>query len=218
MKMISQSPTSLNTFLTCPYQYRAKYITKEVKFQQNKHAEFGSAVHGNIENYLNGEEELSEYLSTIKPTLDKIKLIMVGAETKYQITKWNTRGKSFFDPDVYLKCIVDCVALSADSKTIVAFDWKTGKKSDQQVQHDIIKRCLAVYYPEVQNIVTCFWYFVKGAVDIQFYTPKRKLLDLEYKLEKVEAAHKSGEFPYNPNGLCKAWCDVLSCPHNGKNK
>ena len=54
----AQSPTSLQTFLTCPKQYHAKYITKEVKFEQNVHAVFGDLVHKSLENYLKHKEPL----------------------------------------------------------------------------------------------------------------------------------------------------------------
>ena len=60
--MMTQSPTSLQTFLTCPKQYHAKYITKEVKFEQNDHATFGDLVHKSIENYLKHQEPLPTIL------------------------------------------------------------------------------------------------------------------------------------------------------------
>ena len=209
-------PTQIQTFFTCPYQYYAKYITKEVKFQSNIHAQFGTAVHKNIEDYLTGVGELSPFLEPLRTTLDNIKKVMLVAEGKFHITKWNTKVKSAYDTDAFLGCIVDCVIASQDGKIIIAFDWKTGKKSDAQVQHDIIKRCLQVAYPKAEKIITVFWYFIKGAVDIQHHKPNAPLVDLDDKIAKVEKAHKTGEFPYNPNGLCKQWCDVLSCPHNGR--
>lgn len=210
------SPTHIQAFHTCPYKYYATYITKEVPYTENVHTNFGNAVHKNIEEYLKGTAPLSPFLEKIRPVLDIIKPVMAGAETKIGITKWNTSAKNFFDPDTYIKCIIDCVVVSPDGKKVIAFDWKTGKKSDAQVQHDVIKRCLRVAYPDADEIITCFWYFIKGGVDIQHFKPSKPLTTLDDKVAKVEQAHKTGEFPYSPNGLCKQWCDVLSCPHNGK--
>lgn len=211
----SFSPTHIQTFFTCPYQYYAKYITKEVKFEQNDHARFGSAVHENIELYLLGKGELSSKLEKLRPILDKMKGCLVGAETKLAITKWNT-PTTFFHKDAYLKCIVDAIVASPDGKIVIAFDWKTGKKRDAQVQHDVIKRCIKVNYPNAEKIYTVFSYFFVGENDIQEFKPNKQLPDLDDKVAKVESAYKKGEFPYNPNGLCKKWCDVLSCPHNGR--
>lgn len=212
------SPTALKLFQTCPYKYYATYIAKEVPFTGNKYTEFGTAVHSNIENYLTGNASLSPFLEPLRPVLDKLKPAMLGAETKYSITKWNTLTRNFFDTDNHLKCIVDCVVANDDLSTIIAFDWKTGKKGDEQLQHDVIKKCLSVKYPEAKQIITVFWYFVKGQVDVQYHTPKRPLNDLMEHVKKVENAHIRGDFPFNPNGLCKQWCEVMSCPHNGKRK
>lgn len=214
--LIPFTPTNIQSFFTCPYQYFGKFIAKETKYTETPHTKFGKEVHKNIEDYLNGDAQLSSYLEPMREMLDSAKPVMIGAETKMAITKWNTLCRSFFDKDAYLRCIVDLVLGNEDHTKIIAFDWKTGKKSDAQVQHDVIKRCLNIKYPKA-DIVTIFLYIVKDDVDIQIYQNGQNLLDLDNKIAKIEAAHRTGEFPYNPNGLCKKWCDVLSCPHNGKN-
>ena len=215
MKMMTLSPTSIDTFLTCPYQYKAKYITKEVKFESNAHAEFGSAVHENIEFYLLGKDKLSPMLEPLRPTLDKIKSALVSAEMKLATTKWNTPC-DFFHEDAYMRCIVDAVASSPDKSTIVAFDWKTGKKRDSATQSDVIAKCIFNRYPECKKVITVFAYFMVDDMTIKEYKKNGSFIDLENKVAKIEAAHKANEFPYNPNGLCKKWCDVVSCPHNGR--
>ena len=215
MKMMTLSPTSIDTFLTCPYQYKAKYITKEVKFESNAHAEFGSAVHENIEFYLLGKDKLSLMLEPLRPTLDKIKSALVSAEMKLATTKWNTPC-DFFHDDAYMRCIVDAVASSPDKSTIVAFDWKTGKKRDSATQSDVIAKCIFNRYPECKKVITVFAYFMVDDMTIKEYKKNGSFIDLENKVAKIGAAHKANEFPYNPNGLCKKWCDVVSCPHNGR--
>lgn len=210
------SPTSIQTYYTCPYQYYAKYITKEVKFEQNPHAKFGDEVHKNIENYLKHGAKLSPLLEPLRHTLDKMKTVLVGAETKIAITPWNTVCNTFFHNDAYLRCIVDAIISDKNHEHIIAFDWKTGKKRDAQVQHDTIKKCLSVKYPKAKSITTVFLYLFQGEQDIQEHKPNIPLVELEHKIQTITNAHKSGEFPYNPNGLCKQWCDVVSCPHNGK--
>ena len=215
MKMMTLSPTSIETFLTCPYQYKAKYITKEVKFESNAHAEFGSAVHENIEFYLLGRDKLSSRLEPLRSTLDKIKTALVSAEMKLATTKWNTPC-DFFHDDAYMRCIVDAVASSPDKSTIVAFDWKTGKKRDSATQSDVIAKCIFNRYPECKKVITVFAYFMVDDMTIKEYKKNGSFIDLENKVAKIEQAHKVNEFPYNPNGLCKKWCDVVSCPHNGR--
>ena len=42
-KVMAQSHTSMSCFETCPRQYEAKYITKEVRFEQGVEAAWGGA-------------------------------------------------------------------------------------------------------------------------------------------------------------------------------
>lgn len=214
-EMMTQSPTSLQTFLTCPKQYHAKYITKEVKFQQNPHAEFGDLVHKSIENFLMHGEELPELLKPVQPNLEQMKKVLYGAETKLAVTK---EGKpcTFFDKNAYQRCIVDAILTSADKRTIICIDWKTGKHRDAQTQHDFIKKCASAHFPEAQEVVTLFVYLMQGTSDRQVYKPGSPLIELDRDMNKLAGAYAVQSFPPEPSGLCKKWCDVLSCPHNGR--
>lgn len=213
--MMTQSPTSLQTFLTCPKQYHAKYISKEVKFEQNAHATFGDLVHKSIENYLKCQEPLPSLLQALKPTLDRMKPVLYGAETKLAVDK-NGEAIDFFDTAAYQRCIVDAIIANADQSVIVCVDWKTGKKRPADTQHDFIKKCAKAKFPHAK-IVTLFLYLFKGGSDRQEYTGEA-LHTLDRHMAELIEAHATDHFPPVTSGLCAKWCDVLSCPHNGKNK
>lgn len=215
MKVMPQSPTSLQKFATCPKQYEATYITKELVFTPNKYSEFGTLVHKALENYLTGEEPtLPTRLQGLKPILDNMKLNLIGAETSLAVDK---EGKtiSYRSKQAYQRCVID--ALIADSVTrpmkLIAIDWKTGKKKDAQIQHDVIKKCVQAKYRSAK-VYTLFIYMFNGQIDLQMYD--RELLNLNRLQQAVTEAYSLGEFPPKPNGLCKAWCDVLSCKYNGR--
>ena len=213
--MMTQSPTSLQTFLTCPKQYEAKYITKEVKFEQNKHAIFGDLVHKSIENYLKHNEPLPTILQPLKTTLDKMGAVLVGAETKLAVDK---QGNSveFFDKNAYQRCIVDAIITNADQSIVVCIDWKTGKKRDAQTQHDFIKKCASSKFKNAK-IVTLFLYLFNGTYDRQEYSGQA-FTALDSDMNKLHTAYTQNSFQPRPSGLCGKWCDVMSCPHNGRNK
>lgn len=215
VNMMTQSPTSLQTFLTCPKQYHAKYITKEVKFEQNPHATFGDLVHKSIENYLKHKEPLPTILHPLQPTLDRMEQVLFGAETKLAVDK-SGKPVEFFDTTAYQRCIVDAILANADQSVVVCIDWKTGKKRDAQMQHDFIKKCTKAKFPNAK-IVTLFLYLFKGAYDKQEYAGQ-ELSALNANMTQLHIAYANNAFEPRPSGLCGKWCDVLSCPHNGKNK
>lgn len=213
-QMMTQSPTSLQTFLTCPKQYHAKYVTKEVKFEQNDHATFGDLVHKSIEAYLKHGEPLPTILESMAEFLGKMTHVLVGAETKLAVDK---QGNSveFFDKSAYQRCIVDAIIGDPDSY-IICIDWKTGKKRDAQTQHDFIKKCAKAKYPNA-IIATFFIYLFGGESDRQQYNGEA-LTELDRNMATLAIAHANNSFQPRKSGLCGKWCDVISCQYNGRNK
>ena len=64
------TPSLLNVFLTCPRQYEAKYITKEVVFQQNDAALFGDMVHKSVEAALKEGAALAPEAEFMQPLVN----------------------------------------------------------------------------------------------------------------------------------------------------
>ena len=64
MKLMPQSPTSVSTFNTCPKQYQAKYITKEVTFQPTEATERGTRWHKQLEDRLRDKLALPQKTSS----------------------------------------------------------------------------------------------------------------------------------------------------------
>lgn len=212
---MTQSPTSLQTFTTCPRQYQAKYITKEVEFTQNDHAVLGDLVHKAIENYLKYAEPLPALLLPLKPTLDRMGQVLFGAETKLAVNKLG-EPVDFHDKQAYQRCIVDAILTSADQSVVVCIDWKTGKKRNSQTQHDFIKKCARAKFPNAK-IVTLFLYLFKGLYDRQEYNGET-LHSLDRNMNNLANAYTAGLFNPRPGGLCSQWCDVVNCQYNGKYK
>lgn len=216
------SPTKLQTFKTCPYQYYAKYVSKEVKFADTPHTIFGTTVHANIENHLMLDAPLSPLLNRMQPIFAKAKPYLIGAETSLAMDRKHipvdTSNKFTMYKKAWLHCVVDAIYADGKGKRIIAIDWKTGKESDARIQGDIIKLCMASKYPYFEQYEVAFAYLFKGGMHHSVYRPKeQKLIQLYEDIAELEAAEKAGQFIPTPNGLCKKWCDVLSCPHNGRN-
>ena len=214
-EMMPQSPTSLQTFLTCPRQYEAKYITREVKFQDTDHTRFGTLLHAAIENYLKHGEPLPSILLPAMGTLARMRNIFLGAEVKLAVD-FNGAPVDWGAKTAYQRCIVDAMLISRDQKTIICVDWKTGKKRDASMQHDFIKHCVAAHYPQVEKILTIFVYLFSGESDRQEYQPGGHLTQMKINMGLLSDAHLHNQFLPKPSGLCKNWCDVISCEFNGR--
>lgn len=209
----AQTPSSLQTYMLCPVQFREKYITKSVEFKQNKHAIFGERVHKALELYLQGLDSLPTVLSPMKELLDRMKPVLAGVETKLAINA-DYEPVDYYDREAYQRCMVDAILVNNDNSLVVCIDWKTGKKSDSQLQHDIIKRCAKAIYPDAK-VITDFVYLFKGGYDRQVYEGQR-LIALDYAMESLIKSLCKDEYLPKQNPLCKRWCDVKTCPFNGQ--
>ena len=84
------------------------------------------------------------------------------------------------------------------------------------MQHDFIKHCVAAHYPQVEKILTIFVYLFSGESDRQEYQPGGHLTQMKVNMGLLSDAHLYNQFPPKPSGLCKQWCDVISCEFNGR--
>ena len=118
------SPTKLQTYKTCPRQYEAKYLTKEVVFVDTPHTLFGTAVHKNIENRLNNVAALSPLLIGLEPILAKHSNKLMGAETPLAINRQflpvDTANKFTMYKNAWVHCIVDAIFVDNKGKRLVS--------------------------------------------------------------------------------------------------
>jgi hypothetical protein len=102
-------------------------------------------------------------------------------------------------------------------------DYKTNKdaKYTDTRQLALLAACVFLEYPEVKEIKGGLIFVVCGALVKQEYTFERRFDifgTLTSLLARREVAYETGVFNANPNGLCRRYCGVLSCVHNGSHK
>lgn len=246
----AQSPTSLGCYLTCPLQYYAKYISKEVAFSASVDTEYGVAVHSDIEQYLergrfpDKRSVSTELVAVENPSVRGAKFIEL-------LDKWGFKSGAYRGAEVQLsydyvleggalrvplRCTVDYLAEGRDC--FVALDWKTGKVPSHRgrmplsykIQGAVISACVEGLYRKPCKVG--FVYLKgEGAQGLKVLGADKKLLDKTIKdlngawgnlirderggVKVIENDVPKG-FEGVRNGLCGKWCDVLSCPFNGR--
>lgn len=219
------SPSLLKTFLTCPRQYQAKYITKEVVFQQNEAAAFGDRVHKSVEEALTLGAALTPEAEFMQPLVDccrelaELPGMTMFVEHKLCITRnfepttWSGRG----DKQRWLGGVADVFFRDDTHKLNIIIDWKTGKPRYDKTQTHLLATC-ARYTTGYTKTLT----FLVHVRHEKIFADSLNLVDLSpvqgllLDVQRYEKACEKDMFPPTPNGLCRNWCDVKSCPHNGK--
>lgn len=216
-KPIAWSHSALDSFATCPKRHYHVKVKKDFKETFGPEADYGKMVHKAFEDYLLKNKKLPMDLQHHAKILDKLKAApgekygeqQLAITPEYDPTGW-------FDNDVWSRAIIDYMLIHENKAKI--FDWKTGKIKDDFDQLKLFILFISIFRPEVDEF-TAAYYWTKGK---QFTTFKATRADLPQlwnellpKVRKFEIAHKTTDFPAKESGLCKRYCPVLTCPHNG---
>lgn len=214
--------SKINLYRTCARQYQAKYVTKEVKFQQTPQALWGTETHAAAEHYVNESKPLPPRFEVLQPYLNII-MALPGtkrAEVEFGI-KEDLSPCDFWAPDCLLRGKLD-VLVDQEDKAIIA-DWKTGKAKPNDFEE---LRCFSVLTflnkPEISKTKNTYIWLKKDSpptTEIVQRSQINELLEpLQDTIAQIENSICYDEFKPRPSGLCQKYCDVISCRHNGRSK
>lgn len=235
MELMPQSPSSVGVYNTCPKQYEAKYITKEVKFVPNKATERGSRLHNLLELRVKENVALPHELKHFENFINKV--TSMSGEVKTEFTLAISREFKPCDyKDRYIGGKIDLGIINHDKRAAMVFDYKTGKVKnslDFQFQLLVYATMVLINYPHITKVRTYYVFLDhcelsptgKDGKPGMVYT--REDLDvmqaeIAHQIERIRHATEKNEWIPNPGGLCRAnkphvnggmpWCQVKSCP------
>ena len=124
----------------------------------------------------------------------------------------------YYDPEVWFRGIADLVVINGTRARIL--DYKTGETKYADLrQLALMAAALFLKYPELEKIKTMLLFVVKNDHRKQDFSAEYGLSifsELHGLLSALEEAYKSDVWNPRPNGLCRKWCNVTSCPHQGE--
>lgn len=219
---IAHSYTSIDTYNTCPKQYHAKYVTKEVKFQPTEATLYGDRMHKSMETRLRYQTALPEEFAGLEATARSIEAIQgeLRVEEPLAITR-DWAPTTFFGSNVWVRGKGDVTIYNKDKQRLFVFDWKTGKPVKDMLQLEMMAMLGVRRYPAAQEVRAVFVYTKTGDIEKEkFSIDDIKAIEqkVEQKIIRIETAHEKNLFPPQPNGLCKSWCQVTSCQFHGKGR
>lgn len=212
------SYSKLESFENCPKKFAAESITKTSPFTESEASRYGKFVHKCFEDRLVIGKQLPLDLTQHEPIMKKLseaKGESLG-EQKLALTV-DLKPTGYFDPDVWLRGVIDFTKLSEDRVLVV--DHKTGKMKEGNDQVELMLAMLICYRPEIEW-GTGAYYWTKtrkftstgllSRADIQFmwagYMPR---------VDRLYEAIEKSNFPAKQNYLCKNYCNCTECAYYG---
>lgn len=218
------SHSHFSTFDTCPVQYEAKYVTKEVVFKETEATRWGNFVHDAAEQYLKTgapvpqEIPYEDHFAAVARRAERFgaKLIVEG---EYGLTReWEPC--EYFDraKKVWCRSKLDVLLLRPDG-VAETIDWKTGKPKTDRSQLQLYALFVLIHYPEINEVRTGFDWLAHGGltppVTYHRFNMQAYKDSWERKYAEVKGARERGVFVPKPSGLCRQWCDVERCEFHG---
>jgi hypothetical protein len=217
------SYSSIKTFDQCPKKYYHLRVVKDVKDEGGDAAIYGTNVHKAAEDHIALGAPIPAKYSYIRPVLDVLKAI--PGEKRCEIKLGVRRGETgyepagFFDADVWWRGIADLLILD-DTKAYVV-DYKTGKSARyaDTKQLDLLAGAVFLHYPQVVSIKSALAFVVSGELVDKVHTVEMRdsyLNVFETQLDRLAKAEETGVWNAVPNALCRNYCPVTECAHNGR--
>jgi hypothetical protein len=217
--LVKWSYSSLSLFQQCPKKYYHLRVEKSIKEPQSEQMRYGLDLHKAAEEYIRDGIALPEGFAFMRETLDQLKALPGEKYCEYKLgLTRDLEPCEFFDDNVWWRGIADLLVINGDEARVL--DYKTGKdKYADTKQLEILALAVFKKFPQVQRVRAGLLFvihtnFIKAAYE------RTKEMEMWNKwlpeTNKLETAYEKNVWNAKQNFTCKAWCPVMSCPHNGK--
>lgn len=221
MPQVAWSFSALKTFQSCPKKYYHLKVLKDVKETQSEIMLYGIDAHKAAELYIANNQELPGKYEFMRKQLDTLKALEGDkyCEFKFGLTK-EMQPCDFFAKDVWLRGAIDLLVVNTETGIARMIDYKFGKsKNADMSQLQLMSLAVFKMFPDVQKVKAGLLFCAEDKmIPIQYEQSNAPTMWMDWlpEVARLEAAYESNVWNPNPSGLCKAWCPVVSCVHNGK--
>jgi hypothetical protein len=210
--------SKLKNFEACPKKHYEVDITKSAKEEESEQLFEGNVVHKILADACSDKRvPLPKGREYLAPWVERVVTSpgIIHVENKLALTR-EFAPCGFFDGGVWMRSIADVIKINGSVGLTI--DWKTGKIVEDSVQLALVAACIFAKYPELKKLRSRFVWLKENAVTDEDFTPDDMpgmWKSIWHRIEALEHAHNTTTYMAKPGGLCRNWCPVKSCPHNG---
>jgi hypothetical protein len=219
-KPFTWSWSKLKNYETCPKRHYEMDIAKNYKDDDSEFLVWGNEVHKAAELAIKEGKPLPVGMPALQSWVDRIKHVpydQLLVEQKLAITK-DFGPAGYWDKNTWFRGKADVLGIVGNMA--VAFDWKTGKLIEENQQLALMAATIFANFPSIQKIRTEFIWLKEGVdvstrQDFARSDMVQMWRNIWPRIEQLEHAYYTDDYPAKPGALCRKWCAVKSCPHNG---
>lgn len=211
-KPVVYSFTMLNTADNCLYKAFRQYVKRDIPYVESPEMKWGNEVHSAFEHRLGGKplpHNMIHWEPLVSAYVDRKAL----PEMKLGVTR-EGRPTGFFDKDVFLRGKIDATMVNGPAAFLA--DWKTGNsKYEHPFELEVQAVLLKASRPTIQKIGGHYVYLKEDRVGhlYDLSDVSSTWAKINNKIEVIEDAIASREWPKNKNPLC-GYCSCTDCEHH----
>ena len=209
--------SQLEAFETCPKKFYHLRVARDVVEPPNEYSAWGERVHTAMENRVRDGVALPEGMEQWEGIAAKL-AALPGAKLCEQKMALDKNFQPVDWKQAWSRGIADLLVIHGDKALVI--DHKTGKRklSEQLMLYALYA---FAYYPEVEEVGACFVWLKEKKMDKEVFSRQdipKMWSEFLPRVARLESAYEKDKWLAKPSGLCKGWCPVTSCEHNGKKK
>jgi len=225
--IVSVSWSRLKNFETCARRYHEIDILKNFKEKPSPELIYGNEMHDALRYRVSHNTPLPDGFAALEKWVEFITIDSSDPNVGIQVELELCIGKDLKPRDYkdfkegWFRCKIDFLKLKhfPDYQLALAVDYKSGEPKPDIPQLGLMAQAVFAHYPKVRACKTLYiWTKVDDTTEENIYP--RDMVDLwgalNPRFQRLEDAHRNGNFPPTKSGLCKAWCAVTTCEYNGK--
>jgi hypothetical protein len=219
----SFSWSRIKNFETCPRRYWEIDIEKNY-VEKSDALDYGFRMHHAAAQRVSHNIALPKEFEKLEKWIQKFtkdseeKSVGIQTELKLAIDRDN-KPVPWFSKKAYYRGVIDFLKIRKPVALVV--DWKSGQMQNDIPQLGLFAQLVFAHYPWVRAVKLIYVWIKEDDSNEENLYPKDMIElweDIGPRVKELEKAHLIEHFPPKKSGLCKAFCPVVKCEFNGRNK
>jgi len=210
---IAGSYSRIDMFKRCPKRFWHTNIAKDLgPYVQTEQQKQGDLVHKILEKYIRDGQPVPPGYEYLIPLASAVRSFPGTSLAELQLAvDANLRpcGSKEWDK-VWIRFIIDVLKLRGN--VAWAGDWKTGKRTFDELQLKMFAAAVFVHYPDVDTVATNYVWLREKNLDKPMIYHRNQLADMWGEIngymQQIQEAARNNHWPAKKNPFC-GWCPVL---------
>jgi PD-(D/E)XK nuclease superfamily len=219
--MTPWSHSALKNFETCARQYYELRVAKNYPPEKNEQALYGDELHKACEEYGRDGKPLPPAFSFMQEPMDALlakqgtKFFEHEMALTYELQPCEMKAEN-----VWVRGIADLLVVDEPNYTAWVLDYKTGNDRYADTgQLKLMALLTFAHFPKIKQVKGALLFVLKNRIvkeTIKASDRHGYWWDYRERTALIERAKEEGNWNARPSGLCKKYCPVTSCEHNGR--